>query len=92
MKFHYQGEMGQIKESIWQPYLIQEGCTSALENEKSSWKEIHAHDKTVFSTLLKIIQSAIDRCSYCTQGETLLFVSTVLMNTGRFLLIKVQGK
>jgi hypothetical protein len=86
--------MRSIKESICKFCLIQEDYTPSTGNEKSPQKETHPHEKARSSTLLQIIKNAFHCYSYCIQRERererLLFVFTVLMNTGRFFLIKVQ--
>jgi len=73
-------------------YFIREGYTPSPGNEKSPRKEAHPYDKARSSTLLQIIKNTIDLYSYCIQRErdATFFVFSVLMNTGRFLLIKVQ--
>ena len=81
------------KESISKFYFMREVYTNSPGNEKSPRKETHPHNKARSLTLLQIIKNAIDWHSYCIQRERerhYFFVFNVLMNTGRFLLIKVQ--
>jgi hypothetical protein len=91
VKFHDQGLIRSIKESIYKFYLIKEGYTPSPGNEISPRKENHPHDKARSST-----PSADNKeCNRLlllmyTERDTLLFVFAVLMNAGRFLLIKVQ--